>query len=180
MHSRREVIHFYLSSLLTMQNAYFFAYSVRAPFDDAQCRGGGIYAFVYHCWSQSHGVGAADPVTLTCARGSCVAGHSRSHGPLTSKTAAPYDTCAVLALPDPPAGANHRSGDGRPVANIRRRVLLRSSPSHPLQVFIPTAATVVHGFASRGPGRAGSSPRLPFPLAAVGVATRTSAALALL
>ena len=53
MHSRRETIHFYLSSILTMQNAYCFACSVRAPFGDEQCRSGGIYAFAYHCWSRS-------------------------------------------------------------------------------------------------------------------------------
>ena len=35
MHSRREVIHFYLSSLLTMQNGYSFAYFVGALFSDA-------------------------------------------------------------------------------------------------------------------------------------------------
>jgi len=53
MHSRRKASHFYISSLLTMQNAYSFAYSVGAPFGDAQCHSGGIYAFAYRCWSQS-------------------------------------------------------------------------------------------------------------------------------
>ena len=51
--SRREGIHFYHTSLLTMQNAYSFAYSVGSSFGDAQYHSGGIYASAYHCWSQS-------------------------------------------------------------------------------------------------------------------------------
>jgi hypothetical protein len=49
----REGIHFYLSSLLTMQNATPVASSVGGCFGDAQCRGRAIYAFASRCWSQS-------------------------------------------------------------------------------------------------------------------------------
>jgi hypothetical protein len=53
MHSRREEIHFYLTSLLAMQTDCCFASSVGAPFGDAQCRARGIYAFAQCCWTQS-------------------------------------------------------------------------------------------------------------------------------
>jgi hypothetical protein len=55
IHSMREMIHFYLSSVLRMQNARCFASSVGATFGEAQCRGGGIYAFACARWTQSNG-----------------------------------------------------------------------------------------------------------------------------
>ena len=71
-------------------------------------------------------------------------------GPLNSKTAASYsyDACAVTAPPDPPAGANHRRGDG--LAG-RQHLAPRASPIVPLPPFVsrvPVRArppTVVHG-----------------------------------
>ena len=55
MPSRREERYFYLSSLLTKQNASPFAGPVGRGIGDAQYHLGGIYAFAYCCWSRSYG-----------------------------------------------------------------------------------------------------------------------------
>jgi hypothetical protein len=53
MQSWREGIHFYLSSLLTMQTVSPVASSVGVHFSDAQCHGRAIFVFAHLCWSQS-------------------------------------------------------------------------------------------------------------------------------
>jgi hypothetical protein len=45
MPSRREVMDFYIASLLTMQNAFWFASSVGGREENAQWQMRGIYAF---------------------------------------------------------------------------------------------------------------------------------------